>query len=77
MKRYEVEPLNYTDTSKLIEAFTHFLGKKEGKIGTYDLELLRKLERNKRVLYDEPTESEKCKTATSLQFGYTPQHLSK
>ena len=60
MKKYEVEPLNYTDTSRLIEAFTQYLGAKEGKIGTYNLELLRKLERNKRILYDEPTESESC-----------------
>jgi len=58
MKKYDVEPLNYTDTSLLIESFTKYLGTKEGKIGTYNLELLRKLERNKRILYDEPTESD-------------------
>jgi hypothetical protein len=60
MKKYDVEPLNYTDTVRLIEAFTKYLGTKEGKIGTYNLELLCKLERNKRVLYDEPTESDAC-----------------
>jgi hypothetical protein len=59
-KKYEVEPLNYTDTSRLLEAFTEYLGAKEGKIGTYNLELLRKLERNKRILYDEPREPNEC-----------------
>jgi hypothetical protein len=58
VKKYEVEPLNYTDTIRLIEAFTQHLGTREGKIGTYNLELLCKLERNKRVLYDEPTNEE-------------------
>jgi hypothetical protein len=58
VKKYEVEPLNYTDISRLLEAFTHYLGTIEGKIGTYNLELLRKLERNKRVLYDVPEEHE-------------------
>lgn len=58
MKKYEVEALNYTDTSRLIEAFTQYLGAREGKIGTYNLELLCKLERNKRILYDMPTESD-------------------
>ena len=57
-KKYEVEPLNYSDTVRLIEAFESFLGAKEGKIGTYNLSLLRKLERNARVLYDEPGESD-------------------
>jgi hypothetical protein len=60
VKNYEVEPLNYTDTSRLIEAFTKYLGMKEGAIGTYNLELLRKLERNKRILYDTPTGSDAC-----------------
>jgi len=60
MKKYEIEPLNYTDTSKLIEALTQYLGAKEGRLGTYNLELLCKLERNKRILYDEPTESDNC-----------------
>jgi hypothetical protein len=54
MKRYEVEPINYTDTVYLIDALVDYLGKYEGKIGTYKLELLQKLERNKRILYDEP-----------------------
>jgi hypothetical protein len=62
MKKYEVEPLNYTDISRLIEALTHHLGEKEGKIGTYNLELLRKLERNKRILYDVPTGLNDCAT---------------
>lgn len=76
-KKYELEPLNYTDTSRLLDMFTEYLGAKEGKIGTYNLELLRKLERNKRVLYDisEPNDSivaltyakavENAKTASS------------
>lgn len=55
--KYKIEELNYTDTSRLIEAFELYLGSKEGKIGTYNLGLLRKLERNKRVLYDTPDEN--------------------
>lgn len=58
MKEYKVESLNYTDTVRLIDAFEKYLAAKEGAIGTYNLQLLRKLERNKRVLYDEPTEAE-------------------
>lgn len=54
MKKYEVEPLNYSDTVRLLDALITSLGSKEGKIGTYDLKLLLKLERNKRILYDEP-----------------------
>lgn len=54
MKKYKAEPLNYTDTVYLIEALTEQLGQKEGKIGTYKLELLCKLERNKHILYDQP-----------------------
>lgn len=65
MKKYEIEPLNYTDTSRLIEAFTQYLGAKEGKIGTYNLELLRKLERSKRILYDELTELDVCANGES------------
>lgn len=63
-KKYEIEPLNYTDTVRLIEAFEKHLGDKEGKVGTYNLALLRKLERNARILFDEPTESEQ-----SIQQG--------
>lgn len=58
MKEYEVESLNYTDTVRLIEAFESYLGSKESKIGTYNLSLLRKLERNARILFDEPTGEE-------------------
>jgi hypothetical protein len=60
MKKYEVEPLNYTDVNRLIEAFTLYLGAKEGSVGTYNLELLCKLERNKRILYDEPHTPSDC-----------------
>jgi len=54
MKKYEVEPLNYTETDMLIEVLEAYLGAREGKVGTFKLALLRKLERNKRVLYDMP-----------------------
>jgi hypothetical protein len=57
VKNYKVEELNYTDTDRLIEALTYYLGTREGKIGTYNLELLRKLERNKRILFDTPDET--------------------
>lgn len=56
--KLQVEALNYTDTSRLLEAFTLYLGSKEGAIGTYNLELLRKLERNKQILYGEGGENE-------------------
>lgn len=53
MGKYKVEELNYTDTDLIIQALTHYLGASENRIGTYYLDLLRKLERNKRVLYDQ------------------------
>lgn len=52
MKKYEVEPLNYSDTSRLIEAFINHIY--NGNSNKYNLELLLKLERNKRILYDAP-----------------------
>lgn len=58
MKNYEVESLNYSETSRLLEAFTKYLGTQEGKTGSYNIKLLRKLERNKRVLYDIHFENE-------------------
>lgn len=61
-KKYEVEDLNYTDISRLIDAFKDYISK--GNNSKYNLDLLLKLERNKRVLYDEPTESD-CSTSAS------------
>jgi hypothetical protein len=55
-KKYEVESLNYTDTSRLIDAFKDYIY--NGHANKYNLDLLLKLERNKRILYDIPTESE-------------------
>jgi hypothetical protein len=52
MKKNKPEQLNYSDTVYLIEALIHYLGQKEGRVGTYKLELLCKLERNKRILYE-------------------------
>lgn len=49
-KKYEVESLNYTDTCILIDALKDHINK--GKPGKYSIDLLLKLERNKRVLYD-------------------------
>ena len=60
-KIYEVEELNYTDTSRLIEAFKDYISK--GHSCKYNLDLLLKLERNKRVLYDEPSETADCNTS--------------
>jgi hypothetical protein len=51
----KLEELNYTDVCYLIEALEEQLGAKTSRVGTYRLALLRKLERNKRVLFDEPT----------------------
>lgn len=56
-KKYEVEALNYTDTTILIDAMKDYINK-EGRSGKYAIDLLLKLERNKRVLYDIPTDSE-------------------
>ena len=56
-KKYEVESYNYTDTTILIDAMKEHLNK-EGKPGKYAIELLLKLERNKRVLYDIPSTNE-------------------
>lgn len=55
-KKYEVEDLNYTDTCILIDALKDYINK--AKPGTYSIDLLLKLERNKIVLYDTPKEDE-------------------
>ena len=59
-KKYEVEKLNYTDTCILINALKDFINK--GGPGKYSIDLLLKLERNKRVLYDTPKEDEAVTT---------------
>lgn len=56
MKEYKVESLNYTDTSRLIEALIDWIY--QGNKNKYNLELLLKLERNKRILYDTVTEGD-------------------
>lgn len=60
-KKYKVEELNYTDTDRLIDAFKDYIY--NGHANKYNLELLLKLERNKRILYDEPDEIADCEIA--------------
>lgn len=58
-KNYEVENLNYTDTNRLIEALKIYINK--GHVCEYNLDLLLKLERNRRVLFDStPQEYDAC-----------------
>lgn len=52
----KLESLNYTDTSRLIEAFIEYIY--HGHNNTYNLELLLKLERNKRILYETPDDGD-------------------
>lgn len=52
----ELEKLNYTDTSRLIEAFEEYIEK--GKNCKYNLDLLSKMKRNKETLYNIVGEAE-------------------
>lgn len=57
MSRSKVYELNYTETSRLLEAFKEHISSKK-HCGSYNLDILLKLQHNKTILYLQPTEDE-------------------
>lgn len=57
MSRSKVYELNYTETSRLLEAFKEHISSKK-HCGSYNLDILLKLQHNKTLLYLQPTEDE-------------------
>jgi hypothetical protein len=50
----KLEELNYSDTVRLIEALKYHIYNRDNNM--YNLDLLLKLERNKRILYETPSD---------------------
>lgn len=53
VKKYEVEPLSYEETERLVDILVKYLTDNDDAMVSYNLRLLRKLENNKRILYNE------------------------